>query len=653
MAARKNIIKFITLVGPKLRHQLLLPVLPALLAIAHAAPPPAAAYAALPEAGNARMSPDGKFIALIAASGDQLAISVSSLDSNAGMQLPTGAWNPGTPRWKDNQTLLASVEQTESMPDGLPIPTTRLVAIKSDGSAIKPVVFDSDFDSDVEVIGGTNYVMNIQDQLVSTLPDQAGHVLMQVVAPNATDPYPAVYNVDLWSGNKVREEGDFDDVVRWFADRSGVVRAGITRTERDFARGVYDTHIIARASADDDWHKIMLVAGQIAFSPDDPEQIYVLAGEPRRIMLINIATGASSVIATGQVTMVIRNGTMIGIASLQPDGTTSVSYTDPGWARDQASIAGALHLKNVILTDRSDDGMRATAYVAVGDHPAVLYLLDRTVHPANLSPILTDYPDVPADQVAPNKWMNFQARDGLTIPVLVTLPVGAPAGPIPFVVLPHGGPTGRDSGGFDFVAQFLASRGWGVLQPEFRGSTGYGEAFQKAGLRQWGLAMQDDVTDATKWAIAQGMADPNRICIVGMSYGGYAALEGAEKEPSLYRCAAAYAPVTDLPLMLRDNRRFSFGDANIPRVGDDSDQLEATSPDRHADLIQIPVLLIHGMKDFTVPVTQTQRMERALKEAGKTETTIYLPDSTHSLPHVADRLAVLNALEAFLTPVLR
>ena len=159
--------------------------------------------------------------------------------------------------------------------------------------------------------------------------------------------------------------------------------------------------------------------------------------------------------------------------------------------------------------------------------------------------------------------------------------------------------------------------------------------------------MQDDVTDATKWLIAQNLAPANKICIAGAGYGGYATLEGAEKEPSLYACAAAIAPITDLPEFLYTQKEYAFSDENLPEIGDDTYALAAVSPDRHADKVQIPILLIDGQKDFDVSTEQTEKMESALKSAGKTEQTVYLPNADFDFSHPADRLAELNALDAF------
>ena len=627
---------------------LLVPCL-ALPLAARTAPPPASAYAEYAPATTARLSPDGKSIAFINGAGDAIVPMVANLDTAKTTAIPTGDSTPDWVMWKDNQTLLASLRVTTMLYGQYPIANTRLFALSSDGTKGAQINLDRPENSEVTTLGNNgNPTPQIQDDVLNPLSADAGQLLVEV--PYDDYFYPSVFNVNPWTSDKQLVVGSFRNVEYWKADQSGVVRAGITYVNTD-NHGGYDTHVIARTSASDDWHQINFEVDDIAFSAADPSIIYALIAPrnaPASVAEIDIASGAiKSTLATapeGTIYIMSHNGLMIGYATYATTGST-YTYTDPGWAADAAAIANATNNQSIALIDRSDDGKRAIALVRHLGQPDVLWLLDRTQNPANLSPVLTDYPDIPAGEVAISKWTSVTARDGLVIPLLLTLPPNAPQGPIPFVVLPHGGPDARDYGPFDWLVQFLASRGYGVLQPEFRGSNGFGTAFRDKGNNQWGLAMQDDITDATKWLIAQNLADPKKICIVGGSFGGYAALEGAEKEPGLYACAAALAPVTDLPKLLNDNRAFAFFP---PKTGQDTAQLEATSPDQHADRIQIPILLIHGRKDFTVWVEQTEKMETALKAAGKTEQTIYLPNSDHYFSHPADRLAVLNALEAFL-----
>jgi len=213
----------------------------------------------------------------------------------------------------------------------------------------------------------------------------------------------------------------------------------------------------------------------------------------------------------------------------------------------------------------------------------------------------------------------FKARDGLEIHGYLTRPMHAPAGKLPLVVAIHGGPFGfRDSWGFNPENQFLASRGYAVLQVNFRGSPGYGPAFERAGWGQWGLKMQDDITDGVSWAIEQGIADPRKVCIYGASYGGYAALMGLIKTPELYRCGIAYAAVADLVGLYRQGtQRYSnlayyfYADQLNQRrawfrraIGGDLDEsgpLSGRSPTHLAERIKAPLLIAHGGRDWTVP----------------------------------------------------
>lgn len=224
----------------------------------------------------------------------------------------------------------------------------------------------------------------------------------------------------------------------------------------------------------------------------------------------------------------------------------------------------------------------------------------------------------------------------------------------PLIVLPHGGPASRDTYSFDFLAQFLASRGYGVLQPQFRGSWGFGKAFQDAGRGEWGDKMQTDLLDGVAAAAASGDIDPARVCIVGASYGGYAALAGATLHPDAYRCAASIAGVSDLGLLLVEQTRVfgrdsgSFQELRKMLSGAATTKLAAISPSHLAANVRVPVLLIHGDKDTVVPFEQSQKMADALQAAGKPVELVTLVDENHYLTRAATRTQMLQTLEGFL-----
>jgi dipeptidyl aminopeptidase/acylaminoacyl peptidase len=239
----------------------------------------------------------------------------------------------------------------------------------------------------------------------------------------------------------------------------------------------------------------------------------------------------------------------------------------------------------------------------------------------SVTPIAVENPVLLQTRLSPVTVETYQARDGQEIMGYLTRPLGHDMRNMPMIIFPHGGPELRDEFGFDFVTQYFASEGWAVFQPNFRGSAGMGRTFEEAGHQQWSLRMQADVTDGVRWLIEQGYADPDRICIAGFSYGGYAALAGAVVTPDLYRCAVSVAGVTDLPAFLAVKAE---GDEEVhefwlSRMGDpntDLAALEAASPTRRADEIRIPVLLLHGTEDEIVPLEQSTLMRTALESAG-------------------------------------
>jgi dipeptidyl aminopeptidase/acylaminoacyl peptidase len=308
--------------------------------------------------------------------------------------------------------------------------------------------------------------------------------------------------------------------------------------------------------------------------------------------------------------------------------------------------------RELSVESTSWDYRRMIIYAESPDVPGRYYLYEPGTESLRLLGVT--YPELDEQPLSPMRPVRYKARDGLEIPGYLSLPPGSglrPATPLPAVVMPHGGPYVRDFAAFDPLVQLLTSRGYAVLQMNYRGSTGYGAEFQAAGQRQWGKAMQDDVTDGTAWLVAEGIADPARICIVGWSYGGYAALMGAAKEPDRYRCSVSIAGVADLRRLVESSNKYLYGRVSTRFIGDawrDRKDLTENSPARRASAIRVPVLLAHGTKDRVVDPDQSRMMAAALKSAGRSFEYIELKDADHSVTQMPQRQQLFDAVDRFL-----
>jgi dipeptidyl aminopeptidase/acylaminoacyl peptidase len=274
----------------------------------------------------------------------------------------------------------------------------------------------------------------------------------------------------------------------------------------------------------------------------------------------------------------------------------------------------------------------------------------------NIIGLGSSHPDIKAAQMGRRDFYRFAARDGLQIPVYVTSPPGKPTGKLPTVLLVHGGPYVRGgSWEWDAEAQFLASRGYLVLQPEFRGSTGFGYEHFRAGWKQWGRAMQDDLADTVLWATGKGWTDPNRVAIMGASYGGYATLMGLIRDPGLFRCGVEWSGVTDLDLMLNAVQSDLSEDARHydlrTLVGDpeaDAAQFAESSPLKRAAQLKQPLLMAHGGQDRRVPIVHATRFRSAVTEQNRNVESVVYADEGHGWRLEATRIDFWKRVDAFL-----
>lgn len=305
---------------------------------------------------------------------------------------------------------------------------------------------------------------------------------------------------------------------------------------------------------------------------------------------------------------------------------------------------------NILFTSQTDDMSLAVARISSPTQPALFLVVDVKSRKPLLQ--LESRPDLPSRELSPVEPVKLRARDGVSIDGFLTTPRGGSRRKLPMVVLVHGGPHGiYDSYDFDWEAQLLASAGYAVLQVNYRGSGGHGRDFEASGYGKWGAQMQDDVTDATRWAIQDGVADPQRICIMGGSYGAFSALAGVSREPDLYRCAVGIAGVYDLQLM---HEKGDIPDtANGRRylrmaVGTDAEDMKRRSPASNARQITAAVMLVHGRDDERAPYEQATRMRAALQAAGREPEWIVVPREAHGFFNEANRAKVYGQVLAFL-----
>jgi len=330
----------------------------------------------------------------------------------------------------------------------------------------------------------------------------------------------------------------------------------------------------------------------------------------------------------------------------------SYHWLDPVAQKRYAALGRTFAGKHIDIESRSSDNKRVIVEVDGPASPTVYYLVDFGAKSADI--VGEQYPGLADQPQGEVRRFEYQARDQYALFGYLTIPPGVEGKQLPLVVLPHGGPEASDTPSFEWKSQFLASRGYAVLRPQFRGSTGLGDAHRLAGRGQWGLRMQDDITDGVKALISQGIVDPKRVCIVGSSYGGYAALAGAAFTPELYACAVSVAGVSDLPEFVAWREKMTGDEADSfyywrDSIGDSLDsRIAEKSPARAARNIRAPILMLHGTNDAVVPFSQSEIMANALKAAGKPYQFIPLEGEDHWMSTSAMRVRQLVEIEKFL-----
>ncbi|TCM21974.1 dipeptidyl aminopeptidase/acylaminoacyl peptidase [Novosphingobium sp. PhB165] len=325
-------------------------------------------------------------------------------------------------------------------------------------------------------------------------------------------------------------------------------------------------------------------------------------------------------------------------------------YFDPELAKLRSALGKALPGSPLVdFVSSSEDESKLVMFAGSDVDPGRYYLYDKATR--HLEEILPLRPALAGRKLAEMKPVQFPAADGTMIPGYLTLPPGSDGKNLPAIVMPHGGPSSRDEWGFDWLVQFFAARGFAVLQPNFRGSAGFGEAwFEKNGFQSWRTAI-GDVDDAGRWLVSSGIAAKDKLAIVGWSYGGYAALQSGVLDPGLFKAIVAIAPVTDLSVLRQDHLNRTDYRLVDQQIGN-GPHVAQGSPAQNVGAIQVPVLMFHGDWDLNVNVHQSQIMERRLRDAGKQVELVTFPGLAHSLDDSAARTKVLEQSDGFLRKAL-
>jgi dipeptidyl aminopeptidase/acylaminoacyl peptidase len=632
-----------------------------LVASAALAPPPASAQVDLApflkhrEFEQMSLSPTGEYLAATIPLEDSTGLVVMTRANKkviGKLSLGKNRYIAGF-QWVNPTRVLTTVaEQFGSLDQ--PQITGELYAVDADGSAPRLLVGTRAQGGGAgSRIGQTE---NVFARLADDLPHDDKRVLV-AVSPWGSDTYTRLESMDVYSGRRLPVTRAPVRNAGFAIDHAGVARFAVG-ADRDRAGKLYE-----RKVADAEWTLVNDEAtsghseGVIGFSADD-RLAYLLVEQdkgPDAVVEYEIATGKrrevlrDATFDPARVRWSLRGDTPVGAAFRGAESRNAFFDEDGREARLYRSLEASFPGQRVSLVSATQDGKLALVLLDGPDNPGDYFLLD--VDKTQASYLASKRRWMDPAKMAPTRPVTFTARDGLEMRGFLTTPKGSSGKGLPLVVMPHGGPFGiSDWPDFDDDAELLARAGYAVLRVNYRGSGGRGRLFNRQGARQWGGTMQDDLTDATKWAVREGIADGNRMCMYGASYGGYASLMGVAKEPSLYKCAVGYVGVYDLELISSSLSAFATSSRTFAAewVGP-RESLAAVSPSKLAGNIKVPVFLAAGLQDTRATPEHTQRMEKALRAAGVPVEAMYAQGEGHGFYTDANRREFYTRLLAFLS----
>lgn len=623
----------------------------------------AAEYGAREAAWRMRLSPSGdKVLYFTAARSQGTAVVVADVATGATTVILSSEKATVVPYdcdWKSEKRVICSIYLIREMAAS-EMSFRRSLSIAVDGS--------SRIELGQRVTDRTVGIDQRGASVIDWLPDDPDHVLMAVnmaqesnIGSNISAKAGglSVQRVDVNSGRMTPVERANPAATAFDSDNQGRVRF-LATTDRTATGYIRDSiRYFTRGKAGGDWRPLArdTISGLSAYTflgfDESGDSILAARDRDGRAALFRDAVepgGASELLfahPTVDVDGVLRIGKMRRpVAAIYTTDSTEYAFFDKVLEKRSKALSSALAGKPpVYILDESWDGKRNLVFAGGVSDPGTFYRFDTTTK--QLAALMPVRPAVSNRPAAVQSSVRYKAADGVEIPAYLTIPPGPAMANRPAIVMPHGGPSSRDQLGFDWLAQYFAQLGYVVLQPNFRGSAGYGEAwYAKNGFKSWETAI-GDVNAGAKWLVSQGIADPQKLVIFGWSYGGYAALQANVVEPALYKAVIAVAPVTDLAQMKREAERYSNYPAIANEIGS-GPHIAAGSPAQNAERFVAPVLMFHGDRDQNVDIEQARTMDSALGRAGKSHRLVVYPGLAHSLDDSGARTDMLKQSGEFL-----
>ena len=591
---------------------------------------------------SVKISPDGRHVAATTVVKDKPLLALLDLDTKKGGMVTPREGKQVVDFWWANDNRVVYTEGTKVSGWDRPFSTGEIFAINADGKQPKAIGYGS---------------------VITTLRNDPKHILVSVSEGDtgAEGAFNDVYLLDVEEGFHMRPVGKAPFRNAGFlADNHGVVR---------FAEG-YDSHafpvVYYREGEGKPWSLLFQGSTErgvplaLGFSRDD-SKVYMSCIAPGKVDALcewdvsarkmGDPLWSSDTVEINRLLYTLDGLDVVGVYS-EPGAPAAEAFVSGSDAMKViGSLSRAMPGKSVRIVSSSRDGSKSIVLAYSSMDPGTFYLWDNATNKATA--LLQRASWIDPNKMAAMQPIELKARDGLTIHGYLSMPPGKEeAKHLPLVMFIHGGPFGiRDYWEYDPTVQALATRGYAVLQVNYRGSGGYGNGFMQAGYHEWGGKMQDDVTDATRWAIEQGVTTPGHVCIFGGSYGGYAALEGVMKEPDLYRCAIGYVGVYDLPLTLSRGRGSDSTMARNfwrARLGNDEQVLSAHSPVNQVDRLKASVMLIAGGQDEIVPPVHAQNLRAALDKRGIGYEWLYKPNEGHGFYDEKNNTELYQRITQFL-----